>query len=431
MDRSVIIITPYFSPSTATGVHRVRHLARHLPAAGWRPTVVCVDEAFYEHKLDYSLLALTPPDTEIVKASALPRWASRPFGLGDISLRAWPQMRSRVEELLRTRPISAVLITSGPYYTLMLAPLIRRRFGVPVVVDFQDPWVSAWGAKQPRWSKLGLSHWAAARLEPHVVRNADFITSVSEVQNDEMAVRYPWLDRSRMAAIPIGGDPGDFDHARTTDAWRKMPKREGRVELSYVGSYWPAAAAPFRAFFKGIARLRAMDPGVIDRLGMNFVGTAPGPGSGPIQALAEAEGLSDCVREVPGRLTYLEALDVTAQSDGLLLLGSDEPHYTASKIYPALMSGRPYLSLFHKSSDAHALLSAAGGGKALAFSNAAELAALELPIAEALRTLVLAPRSFGRADEAVYAPFEARMIARRYAAIFDGVSKQQAQPHAV
>jgi hypothetical protein len=43
-----------------------------------------------------------------------------------------------------------------------------------------------------------------------------------------------------------------------------------------------------------------------------------------------------------------------------LLLGSSEQHYTASKIYPALLSGRPILAAYHKASSVSAILKESG-----------------------------------------------------------------------
>jgi len=127
---------------------------------------------------------------------------------------------------------------------------------------------------------------------------------------------------------------------------------------------------------------------------------------------------------VPQRLPYLRALSWLARSRGLLLIGSDEPHYTASKIYPALMSGRPFVSLFHRASSAHAIVSAAGGGRAFAFDSDAELASLEGPLAEALHSLAYAPELFGAADPAVYASYRAEAIASHFAEIFDRLDKE-------
>ena len=140
-----------------------------------------------------------------------------------------------------------------------------------------------------------------------------------------------------------------------------------------------------------------------------------------VRPLAEAEKVAEAVHEIPRRLPYLEALGVLARSHGSLLVGSDEPHYTASKIYPALMSGRPYISLFHRASSAHAILRNAGGGRVFAFATPNELAGLEAPLAEGLRTIACAPETLGRVDPSAWAPYAAPAIARRFADIFDSL----------
>ena len=131
MNRNAIIVSPYFPPSTLAGVHRARHLAKHLPAAGWTPIVVAVDEAYHEERLDPGLAALVPPSVEVVKVPALSQRVCRPLGLGEISLRAWRPLKAALRHLLETRPIGAVLITGSPYYPMLLAGEIKRRFGVP------------------------------------------------------------------------------------------------------------------------------------------------------------------------------------------------------------------------------------------------------------------------------------------------------------
>ena len=47
--RRCLITSPHFPPSTVAGVHRARHLAKHLPAHGW-----------------------APPDLRIIETGALP-----------------------------------------------------------------------------------------------------------------------------------------------------------------------------------------------------------------------------------------------------------------------------------------------------------------------------------------------------------------------
>ena len=80
-------------------MHRARHLAKHLPAYGWRPTVVCVDPHYHIEKLDPELARLVPPSVEIVRAGAIPVCLTRPFGIaGDIGLRGYLHFRAAVQK---------------------------------------------------------------------------------------------------------------------------------------------------------------------------------------------------------------------------------------------------------------------------------------------------------------------------------------------
>jgi hypothetical protein len=312
---------------------------------------------------------------------------------------------------------------------MLFASEIRRRFAVPVVLDFQDPWISAWGAASKRGSKAWLAHLFAKALEPRAVRGASFITSVSAIQNEEMISRYPWLDASRMDGIPIGADPEDFAVARAMpidgSGYGLDPKY---INLSYVGSFWPAVGPSMRSLFRAFALLRQLEPRLAERVRLNFFGTNANPSHTKtcfVLPIAEMEGVADAVFETPRRLPYLEALKVLAQSDGLLLIGSYEPHYTASKIYPALMSGRPFLSLFQVASSANAILSATGGGRAISFETREDLHLVEASLAEGIRTLALTPEIFGTAAPESYQEFEARNIARRFGKIFDFVAAEK------
>jgi hypothetical protein len=423
---TAIIVSPYFPPSTLAGVHRARHLAKHLPAAGWNPIVLCVDEAFHEQALDPGLADLVPCTAEIVKVPALPASITRRFGVGDVGLRAWSGMRRALHALVRSRSPRTVLISGAPFYPLLMAPGLRRTFGIPVVLDFQDPWVSKWGGRQPRLSKVGLAHDLACRLEPRALRGASFVTSVSATQNDEMAARYPWLDRVRMAAIPIGGDPEDFAQLRRADiALPDGALDPERVNLSFVGTFMPRSDPLVRLVLQALGRLRQREPSIGGRLRLSFVGTSNQPDDHTtlrVVPIAREMGVGVAVHEIPQRVPFLQALAILARADTTLLIGSDEAHYTASKIYPALMSGRPFLSLFHHASSAHAILSAAGGGRAHAYHPGTGHEALIDDLVQSLRRIVTEPTSLGRVDPAAFAPFEAKAVAACFAAIFDEVS---------
>ena len=382
-----------------------------------------VSEDHYTESGDPELAALVPESVEQERVGAVPARLARLVGIGDIGLRGFFPIQSALARLVPEVRPDALLITGSPFYPMLLSGWAKRRLNIPVVLDFQDPWISAEGASRPRWSKGGLAHRLAVALEPRTVRHADYITSVSERQNEEMAARYPWLDRARMAAIPIGGDPDDYAALRARPPARPAVRLDpALINLSYVGAFLPRAGPLVRTVFRALAGLRRSHPQLASRIRLNFVGTSNQPnghGQYRVRPIAEEEGVGDLVTETPERVPYLDALNLLANSAGLLLIGSDEPHYTASKIYPAVMSGRPYLSLFHREFSAHAILSSAGGGSTFAFGDIDDLTGIVPSLCDGLRHLATAPQRFARANPEAYATYLADSVAGAFAKVFE------------
>lgn len=425
--KTVAILSPYFPPATLAGVHRARHLAKHLPAHGWRPIVLRVDEEHYTERLDPALAALVPASVEQLHVGAVSARLARRFGIGDLGLRGYFALKAALSALAGRERLDAVLITGSPFYPMLLSRFIREELGLPVVLDFQDPWVSAEGARRPPRSKGGLAHRFAVTLEPRAVRHATFITGITDEQNAEMADRYPFIDRRRMAAIPIGGDPDDFE------ALRRNPPSEPEIALdsahinfSYVGTFLPRAVPVIKVLFAAVASLRARQPTLAAKLRMNFVGTSNQPsgiGTHLVLPQAEAEGVEDLVREHPARVPYLEALSLLAHSHGILMIGSDEPHYSASKIYPGLMSGTPYLALFHEASSAYDILARSGGGRVVGFNNETALKASVPTIAGFLEALAIGSKTgWPELKWDILSDYTASSVAARFADVLNMIT---------
>ncbi len=85
----------------------------------------------------------------------------------------------------------------------------------------------------------------------------------------------------------------------------------------------------------------------------HFIGTdyAPPP-LGRFWALpiAEAEGVAEQVDEHCYRVPYFDALHYLVNADALIVVGSNDATYSASKIFPYLFARRPLLTIVHESS---------------------------------------------------------------------------------
>src|SRR5215813_14278428 len=70
-----------------------------------------------------------------------------------------------------------------------------------------------------------------------------------------------------------------------------------------------------------------------------------------VRPVADSLGVGDRVDEVAPRIGYPEAIAVQTQATALLLMGSSERHYTASKLYPGLLAARPLIAVYHEASS--------------------------------------------------------------------------------
>jgi glycosyltransferase involved in cell wall biosynthesis len=438
---SVLMITPHFPPDSSAGTHRVRLLAPHLDRFGWTPTVLTVDPAYYEGSLDPELRSLVPPDLRVEHARAIPAALSRMLRVGDLGLRSMFGLYSKASDLLSRERFDALYVTIYPTYPALLGPLLKRRFGIPFVLDYQDPWVGSWGKVVGAGrdgaidTKSRLSRALAKRLEPRAVRAADALTAVSARTIEEILDRNPDVKGVPVCTIPIGGERNDFDRVRSKPGTNRFfTTGDGCFHLCYVGTLLPLGKDTLRALLMAVASIRTRRPELYRRLRLHFIGTSnerkPDAPHRVIQHALEL-GVADVVSEHPTRIDYLDALTVQVQASALLLMGSSEHHYTASKLYPALLAERPLLAIYHRLSSVSTILASHPGEhvRLVQFGDADDVTQHVDDIASQLITLVDRDSLQG-VEYASHAEdsLSARNLAGMLAGVLDTVASAGARP---
>jgi hypothetical protein len=141
--KKVLVISPHFAPVNAPDMQRARLVLPYLRAHGWEPVLLAIAPELIEGAVVEPLLEATyPADIRIVRVRGIPPRFTRRLGLGGLWLRCGRAFRQAGERLLRTEKFDMVFFTTTQFDAFTLGPVWKRRFGVPYVLDYQDPWVT-------------------------------------------------------------------------------------------------------------------------------------------------------------------------------------------------------------------------------------------------------------------------------------------------
>jgi hypothetical protein len=263
-------------------------------------------------------------------------------------------------------------------------------------------------------------------VEPFALKRVAAVVGVDTSYTEDLFVRYPWL-KVEAASIPYGGEPADFEylrlHPRTNPVF---DPRDGGLHMSYVGRGGPDMLPSLRAIFQAILAGLERWPDLFRLLRVHFIGTTYAHEAQvqyQVLPLARAMNLEKHVDEHPGRVPYLTAMQILLDSRVVLALGSDSPHYTASKIFPCILAARPLLAVFHEDSSVIATLKETQAGEAVEFGDGQPAFARVDEIVTRLRDLLsLSPDAHPPTRWEAFERYTTRAMTARLAEVFDKVA---------
>jgi len=356
--KKLLIISPYFPPVNAADMHRVRTSLRYFAEEGWEAEVVTVDPAYADMGRDELLLQSIPRDIKIHQVKAFNKTLTAKIGLGSIALRSMWYYRRYVDKLLTRQHFDLIYFSTTQFPVLVLGAHWKKKHGVPYVIDMQDPWHSDYYRDKPK-DQQPPKYWFSYRLnkylEPIALKKASGLISVSQDYINDLKARYPVIQNIPAATITFGMFAPDMDIA---DAHREgfapllSPGFTNIVYIGRGGSDMHKAIAPVFEALKAMPNDGAINK---KQLKFYFIGTSYAPqgqGKASIMPLAEQYGLADLVTEITDRISYYHTLVTLMQADALFIPGSDDAKYTASKIYPYILTRKPLLGIFNPKSSA-------------------------------------------------------------------------------
>ena len=353
-ERRLLIVCPGFVPSNSPDMHRVRVSLAWYRKFGWHPTVLCVQARFIEAPREALFEAQLPADVEVVRTPAMALAAARRLGIGDVALRAYAAFRRAGDRLLRERSFDLVFFSTTAFTLMTLGPRWLRRYGVPFVLDFQDPWNNP-RADHVSGGKHRLMRWLHRRNEARTVPQAAALMAVSSDYLSLMRRRYPELASTPSLVQPFAASQADFDLLEThPQANPVFDRADGLLHLVYVGRLGPPMARALRIVLRGLAQGLTTEPELFARMRLHLIGTQYASRvDQPTTAerLLNEFDLASQVHEHPARLAYFQSLQVMCEASALLVLGSEDRTYNPSKLFPSLLAQRPLLAVLHAKSQ--------------------------------------------------------------------------------
>ncbi|MGI4751810.1 MAG: glycosyltransferase [Janthinobacterium lividum] len=363
--KRVLLISPYFLPFNTADSQRIRMSLSFFKDFGWEAEVVCVDEKYSDLPQDELLVQSIPADCIIHKVGAFSkRWTAK-FGLGSLALRSLWFYRKKVMLLLQAKNYDLIYFSTTEFPVCVLGRYWKKRFGIPFVIDMQDAWHSEYYQDKPkkdRPKKYWFSYRLHRFLEPLAMQKCDGLISVSQAYLDTLQQRYPQLQTKPGATIPFGAFEKDFEIARQNyaqclPAISPQPKK---IQVVYVGRGGKDMQQAVNILFKVLKEALQEDPETFGRLHFYFIGTSYAPkelAEATISPVAAFYGIENQVTEITDRIGFYSTINTLLAADALLIPGSDDPEYTASKMYPYLLAEKPLLAIFHQKSSAAKLIS--------------------------------------------------------------------------
>ncbi|MDX2196142.1 MAG: glycosyltransferase [Cytophagales bacterium] len=360
---------------SAADMHRVRHMTNYMHEMGTKVTIAMVHEKYTPYEIDYNLSYTIPADIKIIKVGAVSNKLLKIIGIGSLALRCIWSYFIHINKLLEKEKFDLIFFSTTMFPIPVLGAYWKYKYGVPYVVDIQDMWHSDYYQNKPKHQKP-KNYWFSYPLhkftEPLSLKNCAGIVSVSQAYIDILQSRYTHLNNNNCLLQPFSALDKDFEILQRVKITNKIFDLNAKktINIVYVGRGGEDMNTSLTYIFKALAMGLKEDEKTFSQIKMYFIGTSyTGSRYKPIEILAQKYSVSRYVSEHPKRYAYFEALNFLTQADMLIVPGSDDPNYTASKIYSYILAQKPILAVFHASSSIPEIINTSKSGEYMTFIN--------------------------------------------------------------
>ncbi len=384
-NKRVLIITYYWPPSGAIGVHRCLKFAKYLKKSGMDIVVYTAKNAQYPY-LDHSNFKHIPEGITVLKKSIV-----EPFNLfkllsgrrKDSVLTNPVQVRDKKQKLIdkisiwvrgnlfipdarsfwirpsvkylskyiKTNKIDAIISDGPPHTNTVIACKLSKKFNIPWLADFQDPWTQV-----DYYNEFMLSKFADKKhkkLEQETFKTAKKITIASPTWKKDLEL----IGAKNVDVIFWGFDENDFTNL--------FPDKKEHFIVSHAGLLGHDRNPS--VFFKILNDIKKEDKNFAEKLKIYFAG----PVDYAVKESLKSEGLEENTIYL-GNIPRDKALQLTINSNLLLLPLNKAMNASGripGKLFEQMRSGIPIICFGPRGSDVENILNETDTGKSFEYDD--------------------------------------------------------------
>ncbi len=328
------------------GVQRTAKFVKYLPEFGWAPAALTVNPKIYLAKDECLLDELENENIKIYRTGGDDKTSvvkfekdsrrkflsnlSQTFLLPDSKILWKKKALALADKIFDENNIELIYSTAPPYTDFLIAVELKKKYGVPLVLDYRDSWIDC-----PNNFYLTPIHRSAhMKMETGVLKQADRIITINSRIKELIIERYPFVSGDDISVISQGFDPNDFAGLNGTK------KHGSKMRITYSGSFLNYYTPKY--FLDGLAIAVKKNPELADNVEARFIGSFPQE----YKAYIEKLGLEK-MTGIMGYLEHVHCIENLMDSDVLwMMINRSERSdlHSTGKLYEYFGAGKPILA---------------------------------------------------------------------------------------
>ena len=350
--KKVLYIAFNYNHDTGIASKRIRGVSKYLPSFGWQPIVIVprtsnetveidnvrVIETDYQDMISKFMRKSTTTGRkrEVSSRDQTNKLISKSISVAG-ELFAYPDGAKywkepaieAASEIIENEKVDAILSTSSPVTSHLIAHDLKEKYDIPWVADLRDLW-----NLNPYIQHNVIRKHFEKRLEMQTFESVDALATTTSLAKQTLQTIHP---NKKIVSVVSGYDPQDFEKIEQTSKSEKLT-------LIYAGSLYNGKRDP-SILFDAISQLIGENKVGSDEIAVDFYGETTN-----LRELSQKYGIENNVM-IHGKITQNEVLKRQMNSDVLLLISwmnESEKMFIPGKIYDCMGCKKPVLSIGYR-----------------------------------------------------------------------------------